>query len=57
VAGATAAASGVPAAPGSPAPTGTGGFPAPLAYGFAALVGLAVVVGGGWLIRTRAGRP
>jgi hypothetical protein len=52
----TAAASGVPAAPGSPAPTGSGGFPVPLVYAIAALTGLAVVAGGGWLLQNRAGR-
>jgi hypothetical protein len=56
VAGATAAVSGVPATPASSVPTGSGGFPAPLVYGLAALAGLAVVLGGGWLLQTRAGR-
>jgi hypothetical protein len=56
VAGATAAASGALAASGSSAPTGSGGFPAQLVYGLAALAGLAVVAGGGWLLQTRAGR-
>jgi hypothetical protein len=56
VAGATAAASGALAAPGSSVPTGSGGLPAQLVYGLAALAGLAVVAGGGWLLQTRAGR-
>jgi hypothetical protein len=56
VAGATATASGVPAAPGSPAPADSGGFPVPLVYAIAALAGLAVVAGGGWLLQNRAGR-
>jgi hypothetical protein len=56
VAGATAAASGALAAPGSSVPTGSGGLPAQLVYGLAALAGLAVVAGGGWLFQTRAGR-
>jgi len=56
VAGATALPNAGPAAPGAPAPAGSGGFPAVLVYGFAALAGLAVVIGGGWLLQTRAWR-
>jgi hypothetical protein len=46
-----------PGTPGNPAgPTGSpGGVPAPLVYGLAALAGLVVVVGGGWLLLTRTG--
>ncbi len=35
----------------------SGGIPAPLIYALAALAGLAAVVGGGWLITSRAGKP
>jgi hypothetical protein len=56
VAASTAVARGVPAAPGSPAPSDSGGVPLPFVYAFAALAGLAVVAGGGWLLQTRAGR-
>jgi hypothetical protein len=33
-----------------------GGIPTPLAYALSALAGMAVVVGGGWLLLTRTGR-
>jgi uncharacterized OsmC-like protein len=35
----------------------SGGIPTPLAYALAALIGMVAVVGGGWLLLTRTGRP
>jgi hypothetical protein len=37
--------------------SGSNGIPAPLVYALAALAGLVAVVGGGWLITSRAGKP
>ncbi|MFI5258329.1 MAG: hypothetical protein ACHQ01_01785 [Candidatus Limnocylindrales bacterium] len=51
----TALPSGEPGGPGGA--SGYGGVPAPVVYALAALAGLAVVVGGGWLIASRAGKP
>jgi hypothetical protein len=55
VAALTARSSGGPGSvAGSSAPAGSsGGLPAPVAYALVALAGMAVVVGGGWLLLSR----